>query len=57
MLPPVEESVLQHNPDFAVLYNTLTTAILNPNGSTKNDPATKEREAVREVNFHGFNIS
>lgn len=49
MLPPVEDSVLQSNPDFAVLYTTLTTAILNPDGSTKNDPAAKERKAVREV--------
>ncbi|KAK0705478.1 hypothetical protein B0H67DRAFT_649805 [Lasiosphaeris hirsuta] len=48
MLPPVEDSVLQSNPDFAALYKTLTTAILNPDGSTKNDPATKERNAVRE---------
>ncbi|KAK3343518.1 hypothetical protein B0T25DRAFT_464082 [Lasiosphaeria hispida] len=48
MLPPVEDSVLQSNPDFAALYKTLTTAVLNPDGSTKNDPATKERNAVRE---------
>lgn len=49
MLPPVEESVLQNNPEFAVLYNTLTTAILNPDGTTKKDPAAKEREAIRKV--------
>ncbi|OIW27904.1 hypothetical protein CONLIGDRAFT_453910 [Coniochaeta ligniaria NRRL 30616] len=48
MHPPVEDAVLQNNPEFAVLYNTLTTAVLNPNGSTKNDPARKEREAVKE---------
>jgi hypothetical protein len=53
MLPPIEEAVLQNNPEFAALYNTLTTVILNPNGSTKNDPATKEREAVREVRSSG----
>ena len=49
MLPPVEDAVLQNNPDFAALYNTLTTVILNPNGSTKQEPNGKEREAVREV--------
>ncbi|ROT38594.1 hypothetical protein SODALDRAFT_311446 [Sodiomyces alkalinus F11] len=48
MLPPVDESVLQNNPEFASLYHTLTTAILNPDGSTKNDTLRKEREAVRE---------
>jgi len=49
MLPPVEGAVLQHNPDFAGLYKTLTGAFLNPDGSTKHDPAAKERNAVREV--------
>ncbi|KAK1751167.1 hypothetical protein QBC47DRAFT_435004 [Echria macrotheca] len=48
MLPPVEDTVLQNNPDFAALYNTLTSVVLNPDGSTKNDPAAKERHAVRE---------
>lgn len=49
MHPPVEESILQNNPQFAALYNTLTSTVLNPNCSTKNDPARKEREAVKEV--------
>jgi hypothetical protein len=49
MLPPIDSAVLQNNPDFATLYKTLTIAVLNPNGSTKNDPAAKKREAVREV--------
>ncbi|KAJ2894051.1 hypothetical protein MKZ38_007968 [Zalerion maritima] len=48
MFPPVDEAVLQSNPDFAKLYKTLTTAKLNPNGSTKQDAAQKERDAVRE---------
>ncbi|KAM7215522.1 hypothetical protein V8F06_009088 [Rhypophila decipiens] len=48
MLPPVEEAVLQNNPEFATLYTTLTTVILNPDGSTKNDPAARERKAVHE---------
>ncbi|KAK4108583.1 hypothetical protein N656DRAFT_761274 [Canariomyces notabilis] len=48
MLPPVEDAVLRNNPQFAALYSTLTTTILNPDGSTKNDPAAKERSAIRE---------
>ena len=49
MFPPVDDTVLRNNPDFAALYSTLTTAILNPDGSTKDDPAAEERRAVREV--------
>lgn len=49
MLPPVEEAVLQSNPEFAALYSTLSTVILNPDGTTKNDPSAKERQAVRKV--------
>jgi len=49
MFPPVDNAVLQNNPEFAVVYGTLTTVILNTNGSTKNEPAAKERDAIREV--------
>lgn len=49
MFPPVGDSVLQNNPDFANLYNKLTDLVLNPDGSTKEDPRAKERAAVREV--------
>ncbi|EPE03070.1 hypothetical protein F503_08684 [Ophiostoma piceae UAMH 11346] len=47
MPPPIDESVLRNNPDFALLYATLTTAVLNPDGSTKTDAGTKARDAVR----------
>lgn len=47
--PPVDAAVLQNNPDFAILYGKLTHVVLNPDGSTKEDPAAKERAAVREV--------
>ncbi|KXH29766.1 hypothetical protein CSIM01_05532 [Colletotrichum simmondsii] len=50
MLPPVEASVLQNNPEFAALHHTLTTAILNPDGSTRK-PATKEHDAIQNVGF------
>lgn len=49
MFPPVEDSILQNNPDFTNLYNKLTNVVLNPDGSTKNDPRAKERATVREV--------
>ncbi|KAL6854988.1 hypothetical protein ACO1O0_006124 [Amphichorda felina] len=48
MFPPVDDSVLRNNPDFANLYNKLTNVILNPDGSTKDDPAAKERKRVKE---------
>ncbi|KAK1458873.1 hypothetical protein CMEL01_01872 [Colletotrichum melonis] len=54
MLPPVEASVLQNNPEFAALHHTLTTAILNPDGSTRK-PATKEHDAIQnELADHRF---
>ena len=49
MLPPVDNTVLQNNPEFAILYSKLTNSVLNPDASTKNGPATKERRAVTEV--------
>lgn len=52
MLPPVEESVLQRNPKFADLCKKLSTDVLNPNGSTKNHPAQKERDTVSAVGLY-----
>ncbi|KAI0191329.1 hypothetical protein F4808DRAFT_396233 [Astrocystis sublimbata] len=48
MLPPVDDSVLKNNPRFQQLYHTLTTAVLNPDGSTKIDPAAEKRDAVSQ---------
>ncbi|KAF3020688.1 hypothetical protein E8E14_013338 [Neopestalotiopsis sp. 37M] len=48
MLPPVDTSLLAANPGFEQLYNSLTITVLNSDGSTKNDPAAQQREAVRE---------
>lgn len=50
MLPPVDEAILQSNPEFAILYNKLTKVVLNPDGTTKDDPAARERKRVKEVN-------
>lgn len=49
--PPIDEAVLLNNPDFANVYKKLTHVLLNPDGSTKEDPAARERAAVREVSF------
>ncbi|KAF4629789.1 hypothetical protein G7Y89_g8357 [Cudoniella acicularis] len=46
MLPPIDDSILQSNPKFAALHKTLANNILNPDGSTKNHPAQKERDTV-----------
>ncbi|KAK2003170.1 hypothetical protein LX36DRAFT_625672 [Colletotrichum falcatum] len=57
MLPPVEPSVLKNNPDFAELHHALTTAILNPDGTT-NKPASKEQtSAQNELADHRFNAA
>lgn len=50
MLPPIDEAVLKTNPDFDRLYKTLTSSLLNPDGSSKStDPTAKKRDAVRDV--------
>lgn len=60
MFPPVEASVLAENPDFASLYTTLTTEVLNPDGTTRAEPEAKARNAVREVSLsletHSFRL-
>ncbi|KAJ6783624.1 hypothetical protein PWT90_04477 [Aphanocladium album] len=47
MFPPVDDQVLENNPDFARLYKTLTTSILNPDGTSKRSKESKENEAIR----------
>ncbi|KAK6064008.1 hypothetical protein SCUP234_12614 [Seiridium cupressi] len=48
MFPPIDSSVLGNNPGFERLYNSLTSTILNADGSTKNDPAVMQRDAHRD---------
>ncbi|RFU80637.1 hypothetical protein TARUN_1593 [Trichoderma arundinaceum] len=48
MFPPVDQKILQSNPEFAKLYRIITTAILNPDGSTKDDFEAKDRAAVQK---------
>ncbi|KAL6700265.1 hypothetical protein J3F84DRAFT_357628 [Trichoderma pleuroticola] len=48
MFPPVEQKILQSNPEFAKLHRIITTAILNPDGSTKEDDEAKDRATVQK---------
>ncbi|OAA56143.1 hypothetical protein SPI_07754 [Niveomyces insectorum RCEF 264] len=48
MLPPLDNSVLQNNPEFATLYSKLTTVILDSDGSTRNDAGAKESNAAKQ---------
>ncbi|KAL7929133.1 hypothetical protein V8C35DRAFT_316319 [Trichoderma chlorosporum] len=48
MFPPVDQKILQSNPEFAKLYRIITTAILNPDGSTKEDDEAKDRATVQK---------
>ncbi|KAK1774378.1 hypothetical protein QBC45DRAFT_361990 [Copromyces sp. CBS 386.78] len=56
MLPLIDNSVLENNPQFANLYKGLTELLLNGDGSTKlapQNPVAQEREAVtEELNKH-----
>ncbi|KAH6639938.1 hypothetical protein BKA67DRAFT_665323 [Truncatella angustata] len=47
MLPLIDDAVIQANPGFGQLYDTLTSDILHPDGSTKNDKTTKQRDETR----------
>jgi hypothetical protein len=56
MLPAVDEQVLRDNPDFAKLYKTLTSSILNRDGTTRQSKEIKDAENVRKVR-HIFRYS
>lgn len=54
MLPPIDSSILENNPQFANLYKGLTELLLNEDGSTKlqpQNPVAQERKAVRDVSY------
>ncbi len=51
MLPPVDDDVLKNNPDFERVYKKVTGALLNQDGSTRDDSAAEKREAVRQVGY------
>ncbi|OAA76362.1 hypothetical protein LEL_06046 [Akanthomyces lecanii RCEF 1005] len=53
MLPPVDDHVLENNPDFARLYKILTTTILSPDGTSRRTKESKENEAIKkQANQH-----
>ncbi|KAH7075351.1 hypothetical protein BKA63DRAFT_594751 [Paraphoma chrysanthemicola] len=47
MLPPVDPSILQRNPNFEVLYKDLTTRKLNPDGSTRDTKKQRIHDEIR----------
>lgn len=51
MFPPVDEEVLRNNPGFANLYKTLTTTVLNPDGSSRHDAEARARGDVQKVSW------
>ncbi|SZF02260.1 unnamed protein product [Blumeria hordei] len=54
MLPPVEDTILVENPNFATLYTSLQSEFLCPDGTTKFHAAQKERKAVTEALELGY---
>ncbi|KAJ5195364.1 uncharacterized protein N7498_008802 [Penicillium cinerascens] len=48
MIPPCDPSILENNPQFKRLYESLTANLLNPDGSTRAHSADPTREAVAE---------
>ncbi|KGQ05457.1 hypothetical protein BBAD15_g9280 [Beauveria bassiana D1-5] len=52
MLPPVDDNVLENNPDFTRLYKTLKTLVLNPDGTSRRSQESKENEAIRRQADH-----
>ncbi|PGH32685.1 hypothetical protein GX50_04532 [[Emmonsia] crescens] len=47
MIPPCDPAILSSNPQFKALHQQLTTAILNPDGSTRAHGADPSRRAVQ----------
>ncbi|KAH9865299.1 hypothetical protein IAQ61_009246 [Plenodomus lingam] len=47
MLPPLDPTVLQRNPNFEVLYNDLCTRKLNPDGSTRDTRKQRVHDEIR----------
>lgn len=49
MLPPIDPTVLQRNPNFEILYKDLCTRKLNPNGSTRDTKKQRVHDEIRKV--------
>ncbi|QSS64412.1 hypothetical protein I7I51_01479 [Histoplasma capsulatum] len=47
MISPCDPAILSNNPQFKALHQQLTTAILNPDGSTRAHAADPSRRAVQ----------
>lgn len=53
MLPPVEPSTLEQNPQFASLYKHLTSQLIGPDGKTRSVASHPGRKAVETVSVSG----
>ncbi|KAF2272848.1 uncharacterized protein EI97DRAFT_405510, partial [Westerdykella ornata] len=51
MLPPVDPSILDQNPNFSTLYKDLCTRKLNPDGSTRDTKRQRIHDEIR-ANLH-----
>lgn len=49
MLPPVDNTVLERNPNFEVLYKDLCARKLNQDGSTRDTKKQRMHEEIRQV--------
>ena len=49
MLPPIDPTVLQRNPNFEILYKDLCTRKLNHNGSTRDTKKQRVHDEIRKV--------
>ncbi|KAL5606977.1 hypothetical protein BROUX41_003344 [Berkeleyomyces rouxiae] len=55
MLPPIDEAILENHPDFKALYTTLTTVVLNSDGTSVSRSDGTERQRLRdELDQHRF---
>lgn len=52
MLPPVDPSILQQNPNFSTLYKDLCTRKLNPDGSTRDTKKQRIHDEIRTVSIY-----
>ncbi|KAH6841383.1 hypothetical protein AA0119_g9366 [Alternaria tenuissima] len=49
MLPPIDPTVLQRNPNFEILYKDLCTRKLNHNGSTRDTKKQRVHDEIRKT--------
>lgn len=56
MLPPIDSTTLERNPNFDVLYKDLCARKLNPDGSTRDTKKQRMHGEIREVSLRSLNF-